>query len=301
MRRLRAIFFGSADFAVPMLCALASAHDVHAVYTQPDRPSGRGLKPSPTPVKRAAESLGLDVFTPELLDSAFVSLVSGLHPELLACAAYGRILPAEVLETASLGALNAHPSLLPRYRGATPIQAALREGLTQTGVSIIWMSKQMDAGDIALARAVTIEGSDDFGSLHDRLARVAAELALEAAGLLAAGTLPRAPQDDAQATYVKPLQKADLRIDFGQSARAVVDQVRSLSPKPGAWMEFEGARLKVLAARAEPARAGAEPETLASANGDGPLVAAADGAVRLLRVVPSGRSPMSGAEFMRGR
>jgi methionyl-tRNA formyltransferase len=291
-RRLRTIFFGSSDFAVPSLRALASAHDIAAVYTQADRPAGRGLKLTPTPVKAAAVPLGLDVFTPEKLDAGFVALAAGLRPELLACVSYGKILPAALLESATLGALNVHPSLLPQYRGATPIQAALREGRETTGVSIIWMSPQMDAGDIALQRSVAIEATDDFAALHDRLAKLGSDMLLEAAAQLGEGRLARTPQDHARATFTKPLRKEDLRIDFNSDPLAVVNQVRSLSPKPGAWALVNGVRVKVLEAEVSP-------RGNVGVDGDAFAVACRGGVVRLLKVTPEGKPAMTGAEFAR--
>ena len=299
---MKTIFFGSSGFAVPALRALAASHDVRAVFTQPDRPAGRKLRLTPTPIKAAAQSLGLDVFMPERLDAAFASLVEGLHPQLLACVAYGKILPPALLDIPGMSALNAHPSLLPQYRGAAPIQAALREGRSETGVTIIWMSAEMDAGDIALSRAAAILPDDDYGTLHDRLAGIAADLMLEAAAQLAAGTLPRMPQEHGRATYVRPLSKADLRLRFDQPAPQVANFVRSASPTPGAWLVLGGKRVKVLAARAEPAGAQTAelaPGEIVELGGDGPLIACSPGALRLLRVVPEGRAPGAGAEFAR--
>ncbi|HEV2037741.1 MAG TPA: methionyl-tRNA formyltransferase, partial [Candidatus Eremiobacteraceae bacterium] len=203
-------------------------------------------------------------------------------------------------------ALNVHPSLLPRYRGATPIQSALRDGCKQTGATVFWMTQRMDAGDVALVREAPIEPSDDYGLLHDRLAQLGAELLEQAAALLSEGRLPRTPQREEDATYCKPLTKDDLRLQFDVPARRVVDQIRSLSPKPGAWMLFEGKRLKVLKAEVadKPAdTAAASFSTPAAAgsvianNSSGPIIATAQGTIRLLRVIPEGKPEMSGAEF----
>lgn len=188
-------------------------------------------------------------------------------------------------------ALNVHPSLLPEYRGATPMQAALRDGRARTGVTVFWMAAEMDAGDVALQRDVEILPDDDYGSLHDRLALAGAELLSEAAELVKAGSLPRTPQDRARATYTRPIRKDDLKIPEGEAAQRIVDLVRSASPSPAAWTTFGGKRLKVLRARAEP------PGDLTT--DEGPAIVAADGLVRLLRVVPEGRREMSGAEFVR--
>lgn len=245
-----------------------------------------------SPVKSRALALGLDVLEPERLDAAFVDAIARLQPALIACVSYGKILPGALLDVAGAAALNVHPSLLPEYRGAAPIQAALREGRTVTGVTVIWMSSKMDAGDVALQREIAIGEGEDFGTLHDRLAGVGAALLLEAAGLLASGALPRVRQDERRATYTRPIGKDDLRIASTATARAIVDLVRSASPAPGAWLVYEGKRLKVLEARAEPPAAADDAR-------DGPGIAVADGFVRFLRVVPEGKRAMSGAEFVR--
>jgi len=282
---------------VPGLLAVAAAHDVIAVFSQADRPAGRGLKLRATPVKAAATGAGLEVATPAKLDDRFIASVARLHPDVLLTVSYGKILPGELLAVPTLGALNVHPSLLPAYRGAAPIQAALRDGLASTGVSVIWMTAKMDAGDIALAQRVAIEASDDFETLHQRLAATAAELITVALARLARGSLGRRAQNDAAATYTKPLTKGDARLDF-EDARRSVNVVRSLSPKPGAWTELAGKRVKVLLARAETG-GDAKPGSIVALDGDGPLISCRSGAVRLLRVVPEGKPPMSGAEFAR--
>lgn len=282
---------------MPSLLHLNREHDILGVYTQADRPAGRGLKMTPTPVKTAAAAAGLPVFTPDRLDGAFCEAVDALSPDVLVTISYGKILPARLLAAPKLGALNVHPSLLPVYRGATPIQAALRDGLARTGVSIIWMSERMDAGDIALAEDVEILPDDDFETLHDRLAQVSAQLLARATNELAKGTLARVAQDEAAATYTRPLSREDARLRL-DDARRNVDVIRSLSPKPGAWLELRGKRVKVLQARAEgdaPGQAGA----LLSLAGEGPLIACTAGALRLLRVVPEGKPPMSGVDFAR--
>ncbi len=300
-RRLRTVFFGSSEFSVPSLKAMLEHHDVVAICSQPDRPAGRGLKVTPTPVTAAARAHGREAWTPQRIDAAFIERVKGLRPELLACASYGKILPQALLDIPDMAALNVHPSLLPRYRGATPIQSALRDGCARTGVTIFWMAREMDAGDIALARPVEIEASDDYGALHDRLAHIGAELLVQAAALLGEGRLTRMPQREDEATYCKPLTKDDLRLRFDAPARAVVDQIRSLSPKPGAWMIFDGRRLKVLQAQALDAAAvfgeAVAPGTPIAIEQSGPVIATAPGAIRLLRVTPEGKPSMTGADF----
>jgi len=274
-------------------------HEVVAVTSQPDRPAGRGLSVTPTPVSLLARDAGVPLFTPHKLDAEFAATVAALKPELLACASYGRIVSRPVLEIEGLkAALNVHPSILPHYRGATPIQSALRDGRETSGVTIFWMVQALDAGDIAASVPVTIMPSDDFGTLHDKLAQAGAKLLLECARELSAGTLPRIPQDEHDATYTKPLAKDDLRLDFRRPAAAVVNQIRSLSPRPGAWLPYEGKRLKILEAKV----AQVEPQSKADAG----LVYSADGrafvktypgSIEVLRLILEGKPESSGAQF----
>lgn len=307
-RRLRVLFFGSSEFSLPSLNRLREQHEVVAVVTQPPKPAGRGLALVPTPVERTARDASIDVLTPTRLDRAFVEKAATLHPDLLASASYGKIIPADVLALPAKAALNVHPSLLPRYRGATPIQSALRDGCTQTGVTIFWMSPRMDAGDVALAQTVAITPSDDYGTLHDMLAAAGGELVVQAAALLEEGRLPRTPQREEDATYCRPLTKEDARLRFDVPAERVVNQVRSLSPRPGAWMQYDGKRLKVLQAqvasgrdRQDAAEATAMPGAVIMGSSSGPLVVCAQGAITLLRVIPEGKPAMSGAQFAQNK
>lgn len=279
---------------MPSLEAMAAAHDVAGVVTRPDRPAGRGLEHKPSAVKKRAGELGLPVLTPERLDAGFIASIKDITPQLLACVSYGKILPAALLEIPGMTALNVHPSMLPKYRGAAPIQAALRDGCERTGVTIIWMSTKMDAGDIALAQETKIEEDENYGALHDRLANLGSRMLAEASALAAMGTLPRTPQDETLVTFAKPISKDDLRIDERSGAKHIVDLVRSASPSPAAWTIFDGKRLKVLEARAEATDAPA-------VTADGPSIRASDGIVRLLRVVPEGKAAMTGAQFARVR
>jgi methionyl-tRNA formyltransferase len=302
-RRLRTVFFGSSEFAVPSLERMLEQHEVVAIYSQPDSPAGRGLRITPTPVSIAGGRAGREVLKPRRLDGPFIESIARLRPELLACTAYGKILPAALLELPGLTALNLHPSLLPRYRGATPIQSALRDGCEETGVTVFWMTARMDAGDIGVARSERIEASDDYGTLHNRLAGVGADLLAQAAGLFSEGQLTRTPQREEDATYCRILTKEDLELRFAFPAHTVVNQIRSVSPKPGAWMLLDGKRLKVLKAVAvelvstvNPAST-IQPGTLVASDPAGPLIATKPGAIRLLQVIPEGRRLMTGAEF----
>jgi len=300
--RLRTVFFGSSEFSLQTLRKLIVEQDVLAVCTRPDRPAGRGLALTPTPVARLASESGVEVLAPARLDAVAVAAVASKRPQLLAVASYGRILPRALLDIPGATALNLHPSLLPAYRGATPIQSALRDGCETTGVTVFWMSDGMDDGDIALAQEVAIELDEDYGALHDRLAVIGGDLLARAARELAQGILPRIPQRADAATFTRPLSKDDLRLNFHVPARVVVNQVRSLSPKPAGWLSFEGKRLKVLSARSVAADlqvrpAGTQPGELLAWSDEGPVIVAEPGAVALTRVVPEGKPAMSGDEF----
>jgi methionyl-tRNA formyltransferase len=293
------VFFGTSAFAEPSLRALALEHDVTRVVSQPDKPAGRGMRLTPTPVKAAALELGLPVMTPMRLDAEAVAHALADKSDVLICIAYGKILPAALLTGPRMGALNIHPSALPRYRGATPMQAALLAGDDTTAISIIWMSACMDAGEIALQTPVKIEPDENFGALHDRLAVESAALLIEALASLATNTLPRRPQDESQATYTKPIEKSELELRFDHSALELSRRVRAFAPKPGAWMPFEGGRLKVLDARPDSEAIDGPPGALHRARDGGVLATTAQDSLRLIKVVPEGKRPMSGEEFAR--
>ncbi|HKW45605.1 MAG TPA: methionyl-tRNA formyltransferase [Candidatus Eremiobacteraceae bacterium] len=295
----RVVFFGTSAFGVPILRALAREHEVVLVVTQPDRPAGRGLSMSPSPVGLAARELGLSIDTPEKLDAHVMRRIGDRHANLLACASYGKILPASLVTNASMPALNVHPSALPKYRGATPIQGAILAGDTSTAVTVMWMAARMDAGDIALQIGVDIEPGENYGSLHDRLAAIGANALLDALALHARGSLPRMAQDEDLATYTRPIAKTDLELRFTSTSQELADRVRAFSPKPGAWIPYAGRRLKVLAASPEPG-AVEPPGTLSVAANGEPVVATVDGRLRLTAVVPEGKRAMSGRDFGRG-
>lgn len=273
------------------------------MVTQPDRPSGRGHKLAPTPVKAAALALGLEVRTPERLRPAAAELAL-LEPDIIAVASYGRILPQAILDLPRSGiAFNVHPSLLPLYRGATPLQSAIRDGRRETGVTIIAMDAGMDTGDILLQERTPLGVAETGGELHDRLAVRGAALLAAAVGRLADGTLERRPQAafgvdpaEIEATLTRPLSKDDMILDWTQPAARIVDTVRALAPVPAARALLGGESLKVLAARC--AR-----DTESGETADGGFVErAGDGrGVVLLRVTPPNRGAMSGAAYARAR
>jgi methionyl-tRNA formyltransferase len=244
---LRTLFFGTSAFALPSLKAVAAATELAGVVTQPDRPAGRGLRLTPTPVKAVARELGLAVHEPPNL-RAFVREIGETPFDLFVLASYGRLLPQSLLNLPRFGALNVHPSLLPKYRGATPIQSAIANGDRETGVSIILMDAGLDTGDLALVERAAIGPQETYGELHDRLAAIGANLLAEALDRVARDALVPAPQRG-EPSLTRPLTKADLAIDWEWPPQRIVDKVRSLSPQPAARATLEGQSVKILRAR----------------------------------------------------
>jgi methionyl-tRNA formyltransferase len=246
---LRSLFFGTSPFAVPSLHVTAEKTDLAGVVTQPDRHAGRGHKLQPTPVKTAALELGLRVYEPASL-KAFVAEFAQAPFDLFALASYGKILPQALLDLPALGALNVHPSLLPKYRGATPIQSALLAGESVTGVSIMLMDAGMDTGDLVLQEPIEINADDDYGALHDRLALFGADLLGDAIDLAEHGSLPRRPQSG-EPSVTRPIGKDDLVIDWSWPPQRIVNTVRAFSPAPGARAVIDGENVKLLRAHVE--------------------------------------------------
>jgi methionyl-tRNA formyltransferase len=292
---------GTPDFAVPTLDALVAAgHDVAAVYTQPPRPAGRGGKLRRSPVHERAEALGLAVRTPaSLKDPADRQAFADLALDVAVVAAYGLILPRPVLEAPRLGCVNVHASLLPRWRGAAPIQRAILEGDAETGVTIMQMEPGLDTGPMLMKGAVPITGETTAGALHDALAALGAELIVPALAGLAEGTLTPEPQPEDGVTYAAKLGPEDERLRFDDAAR-VDRQVRALAPRPGAHALWNGERLKVLAVDLLPGHptGGAAPGTVLD---DRLTVACArGGAVRVTRLQRPGKPPRDADAFLRG-
>jgi methionyl-tRNA formyltransferase len=291
---MRLAFMGSPDFAVPALRALhAAGHDIAAVYCQPPRPAGRGQKETPCPVHRAALELGLEVRTPARLkrDAAEHEAFAALDLDAAVVAAYGLILPRAMLDAPRRGCINIHASLLPRWRGAAPIHAAILAGDSETGITIMRMEEGLDTGPMLLADSLPIAPDATVGALHDALAAMGARLVLRAL----AEDPPAVPQPDDGATYAPKLTKADGRLDWTADADALERRVRALNPWPGTFFDHAGEQVRVLAARVE-AGTGA-PGTLLD---DAALVATGAGALRLLRLQRPGRAAMDAADFLRG-
>jgi len=278
-----------------MLKVTAEKTTLRGIVTQPDRPAGRGQKLQATDVKRAASAYDIPIFEPVALKQ-FASELRGDY-DVFIVASYGRILPPAVLELPHVGALNVHPSLLPQYRGATPIQAALRNGDSQTGVSIMLMDSGMDTGPLVLQETVAIQPDEDYGMLHDRLAQVGARLLSHAIDLAAENNLGPRPQAG-EASITKPLTKDDLKIDWRWPAQQVVDAIRALSPEPAARTEIGGVNVKLLRAKHVDVPEKSEPGKMLG-NGDALLVACGEGAVQIEDLIPASRAKMSGAQFKR--
>jgi methionyl-tRNA formyltransferase len=292
-RRLRLAFMGSPDFAVPALRALHAMHDVVAVYCQPPRPAGRGQKETPCPVHRAALELGLPVRTPPRVrrDVAQHAGFAALDLDVAVIAAYGLILPPAMLEAPRRGCLNIHASLLPRWRGAGPIQAAILAGDAESGITIMRMEEGLDTGPMLLKGSVAIAPRMTATELHDALAPLGADLILRA---LAEDPAPVA-QPEEGATYAPKLAKEDGRIDWRQDAMVLDRRVRALTPWPGCFFAHGQETLRLLAA--EPAAGGGPPGLVLDA---APTIACGQGALRLTRLQRAGRAPMAAAEFLRG-
>lgn len=300
---LRIVFMGTPDFSVPVLEALARAgHEIVAVYTQPPRPGGRrGLEAVPSPVHRAAEALGLPVFTPlNFKAEDDRERFRALNADVAVVVAYGLLLPEAILTGTRLGCYNGHASLLPRWRGAAPIQRAIMAGDAKTGMMVMKMDKGLDTGPVALTREVVIGPDMTAGELHDALCEVAAGSMVEAMAKLEAGDLPLTPQPEEGILYAAKISKEETRIDFSRPAVEVHNHIRGLAPFPGAWFELEingkVERVKVLASTLG-AGEGAAGEVLAEA----PLtIACGAGAVRLVRLQKAGGKPLSAEDFLRG-
>lgn len=299
MAALRLVFMGTPDFAVPALRSLLGAgHEVVAVYCQPPRPAGRGQPERRAPVHEEAAARGLNVLTPpDLKDEAVQSAFAEADADAAVAAAYGLILPAAMLAAPRLGCLNIHASLLPRWRGAAPIQRAILAGDPETGVTIMAMDEGLDTGDILLAEKVPIANTATAGELHDRLAALGAGLVVKALAGIDGGTVEPHPQPDVGACYAAKITRADGKLDWRQNAAVLERRVRALSPAPGAWFEHEGIRIRVLTAKIAEGGAGAAPGHIID---DRLTVACGDGALRPTRLQRQGRSVMAADEFLRG-
>lgn len=301
---MKILFMGTPDFARSILEKLhKDGENIVAVVTQPDKPQGRKMILTPPPVKQYAQENGIPVYQPVTLkDGAFAEELSLIDPDLIIVAAYGKILPAYILDYPKHGCINAHASLLPRWRGAAPIQRAIMAGDTLTGVTAMYMAQGLDTGDMILTVEVPITEGDDFGTLHDKLAVAGGEAMTQTIEKLRSGTVIRQMQNDADATYAAKIENPDCVIDFGKSVTEVHNQVRGLSPVPLAltWMP-DGKRLKIIAAQKEICTVTAAPGTVVAIDRGTLDIACGDGILHVTHLQPEGKGRMAAADFLRGR
>jgi methionyl-tRNA formyltransferase len=298
---LRLIFMGTPEFAVPTLLELVGhGHDIAAVYTRAPKPAGRGMKLQPTPIEQQARRLGIPVLTPATLKTADAAQEFSSHKaDAAVVVAYGMILPPAILDTPPLGCFNLHASLLPRWRGAAPINRAIMAGDAETGVMVMKMAAGLDTGDVAMAERAAITDTTTAADLHDELARLGGDLMVRAIGALERGQLKLTPQSHHGVTYAAKIEKAEARIDWTQSARLVLRHIHGLSPFPGAWCEMpiEGEAVRVKILRGVTENGAGEPGKLL----DNRLtIACGEGAIRIIELQRAGKAPMKVDEFLRG-
>lgn len=302
---IRVVFMGTPAFSVPSLMALVeeAAFEVLAVFTQPDRPAGRGREPQPPPVKQLAQEHDITVLQPRRLrdNLEMIEMLRKLNPDVIVVAAYGLILPASVLEIPPHGCVNVHASLLPRHRGAAPVAAAILDGDEETGITIMLMDEEMDHGPVLAQRATTIRPDDTRESLMERLSEVGAELLVEVLPRWVAGAVEPQPQDHGAATYTGMLQKEDGEIDWTQPAPRIARMTRAYDPWPGAYTFLDGQRFKVLEAEAIDTDTGGERPGTVTEIDQGLAVATGDGLVLLKKVQLAGKRAMDIDAFAHGQ
>ena len=296
---------GTPDFAKVCLSAIVDAgYDVVGVVTQPDKPKGRSYKLTPPPVKVFAEEKGLRVYQPETLKGeAFKDTLEELAPDIIIVAAYGKILPPYIIDYPKYGCINAHGSILPKYRGAAPIQRALMDGEKETGITVMYMDVGLDTGDMILKKTTPITEEDNFETLHDRLAEIGGRTLVKAMKALEEGTAVREKQDDSLANYAEKITKDDCIIDFSLDREKLLCRIRGLSPFPLAVTKTpDGRLLKIVSAEAAGGASEAKPGTVCALQKDGFEVAVGGGKkIEVTAVVPEGKGKMSAGDFVRGR
>jgi len=299
---MRILFFGTPSFAIPSLEALIKGEDkIIGVVTQPDRPKGRGRRPSPPPIKLLAEGHNLPIYQPRVAkEKEFVDLIRNLEPDLIVVVAYGQILPKEILDIPPLGAIGVHPSLLPKYRGAAPINWAIINGERITGVTIFRLCEKLDSGDIILQRAIEILPGETAGGLSDRLAKFGADLLLEAIKDMKEGRIHLVKQDEDLASYAPCLKKEDGLIDWERSAKEIANLICGLDPWPSAYTYLNGELLKLFKAKVASLDKVAEPGTILEIESKGMKVATRDGAVLIEEIQRAGKKRLKVSEFVKG-
>ena len=300
---MRIVFMGTPDFAAASLKKLLDeGFEVVGVFTQPDKPKGRGMELQASPVKQIALAANIPVYQPEKMrDGTALRQIESLAPDILVVVAYGRILPDEILAVPKYGAVNVHGSLLPKYRGAAPIQAAVLNGDAVTGVSTMYLAHDMDAGDVIFTAETPVGDFETSGELFDRLMVMGAELLVKTLRAIEDGTAPRTPQDHEKASYVKMLDKSLCPIDWNRTPRQIVKQICGLQPWPVATMELEGAVYRVFAAAYTDHRTALAPGSVVSAGKDGLEIACANGETLMITELQApGKKRMKAADFLRG-
>ncbi len=299
---MKIVFMGTSDFAVPCLQAAADRHQVAAVFTQPDRPKGRGMKLQPTPVKAEALKRGIPVHQPlKIRDPEVLAQLQALRPDCIVVVSYGQILPKALLELPPLGCINVHASLLPDYRGAAPIHWAILNGERETGVTTMFMDAGLDTGDMILKAVTPITPEMNVGELHDLLARQGSDLLAETLDRLEAGTAPRTPQDLNAGCYAPMIGRELSAVDWSWEAARICDRIRGLDPWPAAHTTCQGARLKLFRPQTVALDSGQEPGTVLQAGPEGLLVAAGKGAVRITEIQGDGSKRMPVSAYLLGR
>jgi methionyl-tRNA formyltransferase len=296
---MRIVFVGAGAIGLPTLQALLKCeHEVVGVVTQTDKPVGRAQSMEPTPIKKAMQGTTVRILQPaRIKDQQAIEQIRALKPDVIVVMAYGQILPRDVLEIPEIACLNLHASLLPRWRGAAPIQAAIAAGDQGTGITVMYMDEGLDTGDILLQRTIDTRSDDTGGSLHDRLAQIAPDALLESLQMLAEGSAPRIPQDNNVATYAPKLKREDGKIDWSQPAETIERKIRAFNPWPGAFMEINGRNLKIFSASI--VGLSAKPGEILRSEKE-LVIAAGKGALSLGNVQLEGKRRMSASEFLRG-
>ena len=300
---MKILFMGTPEFAETILRSLYDAgEDIIGVVTQQDKPKGRGYKLVPPPVKVFAEGKGIPVYQPETLkNGAFKETLDELGPEMIIVAAYGKILPPYIINYPEYGCVNAHASILPKYRGASPIQRAIMNGERESGVTAMYMDEGLDTGDIILCEKITIDDEDNFETVHDKLANAGAKAILETVAMTKLGNVPRTKQNDAGSTYAAKIERADRIIDFSDTAEAVHNKIRALSPYPRAFAYLPDGKTVQITASKVCGGKDCEYGTVFAEEKDGFAVKCKDGGILVTEVIPEGKGKMSAADYVRGR
>jgi methionyl-tRNA formyltransferase len=295
---MKTIFIGTTELGLPALDMLKRDHDLRLVTTQPDRPAGRKKILTPPPVKAWAMGNGVNFAQPEKIADA-EEAIKAIAPDVIVVASYGQIIPRYILDLARFGSINIHPSLLPKYRGPSPIQAALLNDDKETGVSIMMMDEKMDHGPILTQTKIRVEDSDDFTALHDKLAELGAAALSEVLQKLPGGSIKPKEQDHSQATFVKLIKRDDARIDWTRPARQILQKIKALNPEPGTWTTLDKKSVKIV--EVEEVRTGKiELPGKIYAEGRNCLVKCGDYSIKLLLVQPEGKNEIAGSDFLNG-